>query len=107
MQGGTDRLNRMWRLYHSTSAENFSDGRRFDRAHSLFAVNSGQRAHAQVRALCSSSCDGVSIANATLQEFGATLLGDVGTEQKNKVRLAIQWGILVLAAIAIWAFAKK
>src|SRR5215472_14281793 len=31
-QGGTDRLNRIWRLYHSTSAENFRDGRRFDGA---------------------------------------------------------------------------
>src|SRR5215469_15798171 len=40
-QGGTDRLNRMLKLYHSTSAENFS-GRRFDGANSLFGADSGQ-----------------------------------------------------------------
>src|SRR5215831_15626037 len=31
-QGGTDRLNRILKLYHSTSAENLSGGRRSDGA---------------------------------------------------------------------------
>jgi len=28
-------------------------------------------------------------------------------ERKNKLWLAIQWGILVLVAIALWAYARR
>jgi hypothetical protein len=41
-----------------------------------------------------------------LQQFGATLLGMLIPERKSKVWLAIQWGIIVLIAIAMWAFVR-
>jgi hypothetical protein len=43
---------------------------------------------------------------AILQQFGAIFPTMLIPERKNKVWLAIQWGALVLAAIALWAFAK-
>ena len=43
---------------------------------------------------------------AILQQFGATLLGMLIPERKSKVWLAIQWGIIVLIAIAMWAFVR-
>jgi hypothetical protein len=44
---------------------------------------------------------------AILQQFGATLPTMLIPERKNKVWLAIQWGAIVLAAIALWAYAKQ
>jgi len=43
---------------------------------------------------------------AILQQFGATLLGMLIPERKSKVWLAIQWGVIVLIAIAMWAFVR-
>jgi len=43
---------------------------------------------------------------AILQQFGATLLGMLIPERKSKVWLATQWGIIVLIAIAMWAFVR-
>jgi len=42
-----------------------------------------------------------------LQQAGATLLGMFIPERKSKLWLAIQWGILVLVAIALWAYARR
>ena len=49
---------------------------------------------------------GILSAMAILQQFGATLLGMLIPERKSKVWLAIQWGIIVLIAIAMWAFVR-
>jgi hypothetical protein len=43
---------------------------------------------------------------AMLRQIGATLPTMLIPERKNKLWLAMQWGALVLAAIALWAFAK-
>jgi len=40
---------------------------------------------------------------AIFQQLGATLLSMLIPERKIKLWLAIQWGILVLAGIALWA----
>ncbi len=43
---------------------------------------------------------------AILQQFGATLLGMLIPERRSKVWLAVQWGVIVLIAIAMWGIVR-